>query len=417
MTVLVTGASGFLGRSLVAALRARGARVIEAVRHPARATQAIAVDFRRDTEASVWEARLAGVDVVVNMVGLFAEGRSGTFEDVHVRAPTALFRACARAGVRRVVQLSALGADEGAASAFHLSKKRADDALLALPLDATVVQPSLVFGLDGASTRWLLALAALPLQALPGGGRQRVQPVHVEDLVDGLVALVCMRDAPPRIAMVGPAPLALRDYLAALRGSFGAARARVIAIPRRGAAAMTALARAFGAPVTRDALDMLERGNVADAAPFARLLGRAPRAPQAFVPAHAADAARRLAWLTLSLPPLRTSVSLLWLWSAFASALLYPLERSLALLGALGLAGAPAKLALGAGVAVDLLLGLAMWRRSWRPTVYTLQIATTVGYTMLISFALPEFWSHPFAPLAKNVPLLAATALLKVLDR
>jgi len=318
--------------------------------------------------------------------------------------------------VSRVVQLSALGADAQAASAFHLSKKRADDALLALPLDAIVVQPSLVFGLDGASARWLLALAALPLHPLPGGGCQRIQPVHVEDVVDGLAALV-LRGGPPRVAMVGPVPLALRDYLGALRAALGRGRARVLAVPPGLARAAAALGGRLGLPVTREALDMLERDNVADAAPFARLLGRPPRAPQAFVATHEAGAARRHALLAVLLPPLRASVSLLWLWSAFVSAFVYPHEQSLALLGALGLGGAAAWAAFGAGIAVDALLGLAMWRRRWRPAVYALQIATVLGYTLLISVGLPAFWAHPFAPLAKNVPLLAALVLLEALDR
>ncbi|MCV5949169.1 NAD(P)H-binding protein, partial [Escherichia coli] len=90
---------------------------------------------------------LAGVDAVVNAAGLFRQTRTARFADVHVRGPCALFTACAKAGVARVVQISALGADEAARSAYHLSKKEADDFLLRLPLaSAAVAQPSLVYG-------------------------------------------------------------------------------------------------------------------------------------------------------------------------------------------------------------------------------------------------------------------------------
>ena len=87
-----------------------------------------------------------------------------------------------------------------------------------------MLQPSLVFGEDGSSTRAFLALATLPLLPLPGGGRQIVQPVHVDDVVAALCALLA---APPgrwgglRIALVGPRPLTLRRYLLALRRGLG----------------------------------------------------------------------------------------------------------------------------------------------------------------------------------------------------
>ncbi|HEY0179440.1 MAG TPA: SDR family oxidoreductase [Dokdonella sp.] len=418
LRVFVTGADGFIGRALVVALRRAGCDVVEGVHSRGDGAGRVRVDFERDVDASVWEPRLAGVDVVVNTVGLLSEGSGRTFDAVHARAPAALFAACARSGVRRVIQISALGADAQASSAFHLSKKRADDALLAEPLAASVVQPSLVFGLDGGSARWLLALAAAPLIPLPGRGAQRIQPVHVDDVVDGLVALATGdRAMPTRVAMVGPEPLTLADYLARLRAALGFGPGRFAHVPLRLVRAALAIAPALGIGVGAETLAMLERGNVADAAPFASLLGRAPRAAAAFVPTHARVAARRAAQLTAWLPPLRASVSLLWLGSAFVSAFVFPRADSFALLGALGLGGAAAQVALDAGIAVDAALGIAVWRRRWRPHAYLLQILTTLAYSVLISVALPAFWAHPFAPLLKNVPLLVMAAALRTLDR
>src|SRR5439155_26090049 len=95
-----------------------------------------------------------------------------TFRALHDEGPRALFAACRESGVTRVVQVSALGADAEAASAFHRSKRAADDFLLSLPLRGVVVQPSLVFGVGGASAELFTRLAALPLVPLPGGGTQ-----------------------------------------------------------------------------------------------------------------------------------------------------------------------------------------------------------------------------------------------------
>ena len=68
----------------------------------------------KEHPVEVWLPRLAGVDAVVNAAGLLRESGAQRFDTVHVAAPTALFDACARCGVRRVVQVSALGADAGA---------------------------------------------------------------------------------------------------------------------------------------------------------------------------------------------------------------------------------------------------------------------------------------------------------------
>ena len=81
---------------------------------------------------------MAGVDAVVNTVGIFREAGAQSFEAIHTRAPVALFEACVEAGVRRVVQVSALGAAADAPTEFLRSKHRADEALGALPLSSVV---------------------------------------------------------------------------------------------------------------------------------------------------------------------------------------------------------------------------------------------------------------------------------------
>lgn len=111
------------------------------------------------------------------------------------------------------MQVSALGADAGAQTANHLSRRAADKHLLALPLQALIVRPSLVLAAGGASSRALLTWASLPLVPLPAGGQQSLQPIAVEDLSAGLVALATDDAAAAafdgqRIAMVGPRPSA-----------------------------------------------------------------------------------------------------------------------------------------------------------------------------------------------------------------
>ncbi|MFO1268315.1 MAG: SDR family oxidoreductase [Rubrivivax sp.] len=437
MRVLVCGATGFIGRPLTRALLERGHGVVGAARRPqriassgGRSSEAMAADFTRDVSMAAWLPRLAGIDAVVNAVGILRESRGlhgppgahgQRFEELHVRAPMALFDACLAAGVRRVVQLSALGADEEAASAYHRSKRRADLHLLSLPLPltASVVQPSLVYGPGGASAALFETLASLPLLPLPSGGLQRIQPLHLDDLVEGLCVLVEDPTAAPpgRIAFVGPQALALSEYLAVLREGMQLPPARVLPVPRPLAQATAAIAGWLpGVPLDREALQMLERGNTGAAEPLARLLGRAARAPSSFIDEAHAGHVRHSTRLRWALPPLRWAIAAVWIVTGVLSFGVYPVEDSRALLARLGIEGALATLMLYGAAALDLLLGLATLVLKRRAALWWAQIGLMLGYTALITWRLPEFWLHPFGPILKNLPLLAAIGVLLALE-
>lgn len=420
MKILVTGATGAIGSALVAALRGAGWQVVAAARRAD--AQGLRVDFAAPPPRAWWAVRLVGFDAVVNAAGILREAGANRFESVHTRGPIELFHGCVAAGVGQVVQISALGADAGAATPFHLSKKAADDALRALPIASAIVQPSLVYGPGVASARLFDRLALLPWVLLPAGGASLVQPVALEDVVEGVLALVRARPAGTRtIAFVGPQPLSVRRYLEVLRARLGLApRQRVLNLPAGLALAGARLIEALpGSPFTADAIAMLLRGNTASAGAFAQLLGRAPRALAALGAAGADASARRHAvLLDLWLGPLRASVALLWLWTGAVSLGLYPKADSLALLASVGVTGALAGGSLYGAVALDLALGLAVFatRGEARRWVWAAQLATMAGYTAILSIAAPQWWLHPFGPLSKNLPLAALIGLLWSLE-
>jgi uncharacterized protein YbjT (DUF2867 family) len=400
-TVLLVGARGFIGGHIATALEARGHRVVRGSRP--------AMDLARDHDAATWELRLEGVHLVINAAGVIAESSSQSFEDVHVRGPIALFEACARRGVA-VIQVSALGADEGSATGFHRSKRAADEKLLGLDVPSVVLQPSLVYGEGGASARLFTMLAVLPWIPLPGNGRQRVQPVHVDDLVDAVVRLV---EGPPlrreRISIVGAGGHTLRGFLDDLRASMGLGEARFLAVP---ISWVRLAARAGMGLVDRDTLSMLERGNTGDASRFREILGRWPRSPRNFVHPAESSIVRAMAAFQALRPVLVGSLAFVWIVTAAVSAGLYPVDQSLALLARVGLRGSWALAALYGGALLDLALGIATVVLRRRRKLWLFQAAVIAVYTGIITVALPEQWLHPYGPLTKNVPLLAMLALL-----
>jgi uncharacterized protein YbjT (DUF2867 family) len=424
MRVLLTGATGFIGRHLLAALRARGHECVCALRDPQRLGEVgvatVAADFTRDHDAADWLPRLAGVDAVINAVGIIREHGAQTFDAIHHRAPVALFAACAQAGVGRVIQVSALGADKHATSRYHLSKKQADDFLAAQPLSHAIVQPSIVYGADGASAALFTRLATLPLLWLPGGGRQQLQPVHVDDVVQAVLRLLETDLVPApdgRLAVVGPQAMSLKEFLLTLARCLQAHRPLTLPLPMWLARLCARLAaKVPGSLLDSETLAMLERGNVADPGPVTRLLGRSPRPVMQFIAPVEREPVRTRALLSWLLPLLRISLALVWIVTGIVSLGLYPLQDSYDLLQRTGIPASLQPLMLFGAAGLDLAIGigiLVLKRRRW---LWLLQLALILFYTVVISIRLPEFWLHPYGPLLKNLPMLAAILLLMEME-
>lgn len=418
MRVLVTGASGFIGSAVMEALARRGHEVIRAGRGSHSQVQ---VDFASAPSREWWRSKLAGIDAVVNAVGILRETRAQSFDALHTRAPIELFHACAAAGVRSVVQVSALGADERASSRYHLSKKAADDALRTLSLGAAIVQPSLVYGPGGASAALFNGLAAAPVLVFPQGARMRVQPVHVSDVAEGIVALVESPPPAPRtFEFAGPEAMAMRDYLARLRRRLGF-RVPQAVLPMPTALfrfAASVAGRIPGSMLDRETADMLLAGNAARDNALPALLQRPARSVEEFVPRESVAAARTQAVLFGFVPLLKIALAAVWIWTGIVSLGLYPVAQSYALLAQVGLHGAAAAVALYGAALLDLVLGLLTLAapRRLRCWVWGTQLALIAGYTVLISLFLPGFWLHPYGPLSKNLPMMVSIALLWALE-
>ena len=152
---------------------------------------------------------------------------------------------------------------------------------------------------------------------------------------------------------------------------------------------------------------MLSRGNTADADGVTELLGRSPLSmAQQLFEKPASQAERRSAQLYFIKPVLRFAIAFVWLWSGITSLFFYPHELSYQLLAATGISGSAAPMMLYGLALMDIALGLATLS-PYRPArLMSWQIGIVLVYTLVVSFALPEFWLHPFGPLLKNIPFL-----------
>jgi len=286
MKILIVGGAGFVGRHLAAALRGAGHEVTITSRQarPDVSGPVVIADYTTHQDPLFWRDQVRGMDCVINAAGILVEGGGSDYHSLHEAGPIALFRGCEEADVRRVIQVSALGADD-AVTAYQRTKKAADDWLRQSGLDWVIVQPSVIFGEDAESTKMFRRIASMPVLVVPGDGSMRMQPVHVDDLAELVVALVAdpalSRET---IAAVGPRDVSYREYLEILRRNLGRGRAPVIGTPLCIMRPMARLAQFVpGSTLTPDTLTMLERGSTAAVDRFQELLGRAPRGPETFL--------------------------------------------------------------------------------------------------------------------------------------
>lgn len=267
MNILLTGASGFIGRNLVQVLTAAGHRIVPASRREG-------VDFMTMQTAEQWLPWLVDIDVVVNAVGIIGETHSQSFAALHAAAPMALFDACREAGVGRVIQISALGADRAAFSAYHLSKRAADDHLRQLDLDWFVLRPSLLYGRGGSSARMFMQLARCPLLPVIGDGRQRLQPVHIADVVATVMACLGTRKTRQTLDIVGDETFEYAEWLQCLRRAQGLDRAAVIRLPVRLVMLLVYLGRPLSPMLRPDNIHMLLKGCHGSNREWREFLGR-----------------------------------------------------------------------------------------------------------------------------------------------
>jgi uncharacterized protein YbjT (DUF2867 family) len=284
--ILICGASGFVGRHLLDGLRAAGHQCVRGVRRPQH-TDDVGVNYLHDLTPQEWLPKVQEFDVVINAIGVLRDSKAQPMQQVLAEAPAALFRACADAGVKRIVNVSALGVESSLMTPYYQRRREAETVLFTSPANLRWLnlRPSLIYGEDGASARMFRLLAALPVHGLPMGGKQMLQPVHIDDIVEVVRRWLADDNAVSQsVNATGAEATTMRGMLDSYRQQSGRGKALHVHVP----GVFVTLGAKVGdcvpfSPLCSDTLAMLNAGNTGDNAAFARLLGRAPRNYSEFI--------------------------------------------------------------------------------------------------------------------------------------
>lgn len=428
MRVLVTGASGLIGAAVVARLLAAGHRVVGVARDTARparsvpAVQWVEIDIARATRPEDWLPCLAGVDAVVNCAGVLQDSARDSTQGVHVDGIGALFAACERAGLRRVVQISAIGVDRGPPTAFSATKRAGDDALMRRDLDWAVLRPSVVLGPAAYGGSALFrGLAALPmLPVVPDTGA--LQVVQLDD-VTATVAFFLAPDAPARamLDLAGPERLSVTDIVRQYRAWLGWPEPRLVAVPAWLAGVAFRLGDVAGwlgwrPPLRTTARQELRRGAIGDPLPWTELTGIVPQGLAAALSRRPASVQERwFAALYLLKPVAWVVLALYWVVTGLlALGPGYAIGVGLMQESGAGVLSGPAVVA---GGLIDIATGVAVaCRRTARIGLWA-ALAVSLFYLIAVTVLSAGLWLDPLGPFVKVLPILVLNLVaLAILD-
>jgi len=297
-SILVVGGSGYVGRCVVTRLVADGWRVVVPTRRRDNARDLFLLPTVDVVEADVNQAaelaRLAqGASAVINLVGILNETGGQTFARAHVELPKRVIAACASAGVRRLVHMSALNADPAGPSRYLRSKGEAEAAVTASGLDWTIVQPSVIFGRgDAFLNLFAKVLRIAPVMALARADA-RFQPVFVGDVAECIVrALSLTATIGRKYPLCGPKVYTLGELVRYV-GEVTDARRPIIPLGRKlGALQAFALELLPGALMSRDNLASMERDSVCGC-DFPQVFGFQPQTLETVAPTYLGPDATR----------------------------------------------------------------------------------------------------------------------------
>jgi len=229
--ICVLGGGGFVGSHLVSLLAARGHRVWVPTQRRARIKHLLVLPGVEVVEADIHDpaalqSLFTGMDAVINLVGILHESRPDGFQHAHVELPRKVIAACAASGVRRLLHMSALGADAASKSRYQQSKSAGEALVREAPgLDTTVFRPSVIFG-PGDSFLTLFANLLQLAPVLPlAGAAARFQPVFVGDVARAFADSLERRDTySQRYDLCGPTVYTLAELVNLTANALGLRR-------------------------------------------------------------------------------------------------------------------------------------------------------------------------------------------------
>jgi uncharacterized protein YbjT (DUF2867 family) len=269
--ITVFGGTGFLGRRIVRHLLDHRFQVRAASRHPERVGSASRADARPETtkadihDETTVAAALFGAYGAVNAVSLYVERGRETFDAVHVEAAARVARLARENGVERLIHVSGIGADPASSAPYIAARGRGEIAVQQAFPCATLIRPAVMFGPDDSFlTTVVRLLRILPVYPMFGRGETKLQPVHVEDVAEGIARVLAVAGGSAASYEFAGARVYTYEELVRIVADRINARPRLVPLPFALWRILASGAEFLpGSPLTRNQVALMQRDNIA----------------------------------------------------------------------------------------------------------------------------------------------------------
>jgi uncharacterized protein YbjT (DUF2867 family) len=273
MKVFLTGATGFVGQAILQKCVDQGHHVYCFIRsssghklssfwhnHP----QVYQVEGDLEN-VTTYEKALENCDAVIHLVGIIRENprKQATFQKVHIDVTRSIVNASVKAGVKRFVHMSALGARPNATSSYHASKWEGEEVVRNSDIPYVIFRPSVIFGPDDEFVNMLAGLVKLPIAPVIGDGKYRLQPVSIHTVSELFEQALTTAHVNSEYEVGGPGPLSYNEILDLIGQAIGKQKVHKLHQPLWIMKPMIyALDRFSFFPITRNQLTMLLEENI-----------------------------------------------------------------------------------------------------------------------------------------------------------
>jgi len=212
--IVVTGASGFVGKNLRNFLHKNKINVLGVSRKNFRKhTSEVKITSTNLLEPKL-QTKLKNYDVLVHLIGIGRESPKSTFEEINLNLTKNVIKACKNAGIKKIIFISGLGVSKNNQSDYFISKYSAEREIINSGLDYTIFRASYIMGKTDYLTKALSMQMKKGIISIPGSGKYRLQPIFVLDVAKIILEAVLEKKFSKKILdLAGPQKISFEDFV------------------------------------------------------------------------------------------------------------------------------------------------------------------------------------------------------------
>jgi NADH dehydrogenase len=219
LQIAITGSTGFVGKNVRKVLHKHGARLFSISRKNFPNYKSEIKIIYPDINNDDISKKIKNCHAFVHLIGIGHQSENSTFQAVNVELTKKIIQLCHKSKIKKIIYISGLGASKNSASAYFISKFKAEQAIIHSGLDYTIFRASYIIGKDDHLTKNLKAQMKTKQITIPGSGKYHLQPIFVDDVGEVIYsAIISKKFSNKIIELVGPETVTFQNYVRIFKG-------------------------------------------------------------------------------------------------------------------------------------------------------------------------------------------------------